>query len=215
MADTLAFPFTLPVSARMLDFGYGAGGWLRMMTQCGYKRLAGFDIPQNRQNEGRLRDIGISVFHGKCFEAGLGKASYDLIRMEHVLEHVSDPIRVLKCVMELLCENGFVVMTVPSAAGFAFGISPEKCTLRQSPFHLFLHSKASLRALLESVGFVDVRVHGYGVPGIFGSTLGAYLPSVLRPLAHGIFLILGPFYTFAAFFFDRPDFISVVARKAQ
>jgi SAM-dependent methyltransferase len=152
---TLGLPLTLPLTARILDYGYGSGSWLLAMRRLGYSRLAGFDIGANRERRDDLLAHGIEVVAEDRMEL-LPAASFDCVRLEHVFEHLSDPLGVLARLHRLLAPAGILVMTFPTIYPWLpaedLPASPHLDHL-QLPIHQAHHSIASATRLLRAGGF--------------------------------------------------------------
>lgn len=142
--------------ARLLELGCGNGDRLRALQQKGY-RVEGQDVAPAAVSA--AAGPGITVHHGELHNLGLEAASFDVIAMNHVLEHVPDPRPFLREVRQLLAPGGFLVSVQPNGASRAhrrFG--PDWVGL-DPPRHLHVYSPASLRMVLRDAGFRDVRVH--------------------------------------------------------
>lgn len=155
---SLGLPLDLPLNAPMLDYGCGTGGWLLAMRERGYSRLAGFDIAANTGYRARLEKVGIQVFDQRELdEAPAGK--FQLIRLEHVLEHLQTPTRTLARIHQLLEPGGWLVLTIPSIYPWLnfpdLANSPHRPHL-QLPMHLTHHSRESVERLVTAAGF-DLR----------------------------------------------------------
>ena len=164
---------------KVIDFGCGAGTFLRSI-QKEARTLQGVEL-QESYRDGLLGD-GIECFVeiSKCSEA-------DVLFMFHVLEHLPDPLPILRQALDLVRpSHGEVVIEVPHANDFL--ITQVKC----QPFinftlwsqHLILHTRDSLRRLLSAAGFAEISIFGeqrYGLSnhlrwlseGLPGGHLGA------------------------------------------
>lgn len=151
---SLGLPLALGTSARMLDFGCGTGLWLRSMQRRGYADLTGFDLAQNWRAESTLAREGIPMLSRDQLESRRGE--YDLVRLEHVFEHLQDPLGDARFLGSLLKASGWLVMTLPSIAPWlAEGAlaSPDAAGHLQFPVHLVQHSRSSLAGWLREAGF--------------------------------------------------------------
>ncbi|HSN88565.1 MAG TPA: methyltransferase domain-containing protein [Thermoanaerobaculia bacterium] len=155
---TLGVPLTLPQDARILDYGYGMGGWLLSMRALGYTRLFGYDIAANSERRGGLAARGIEVIPSgglSRLEAG----SLDCVRLEHVFEHLDQPLAALESLHRLLRPGGLLLMTFPSIYPWLevknLGDPPHVDHL-QLPIHLAHHSLESSRRLVGAAGFEGI-----------------------------------------------------------
>jgi SAM-dependent methyltransferase len=157
---SLGIPLALPRTAPVLDYGFGAGGFLHGLARRGYRDLWGYDIPQNLANRDRLREAGVQAFSGD--ERGeLPRGHFQCIRLEHVFEHLPEPIETLRELFALLQPGGFLVLTIPSIHAWepveALATSPHTGYL-QLPIHLWHHSERSLGEFLRAAGFEQIAV---------------------------------------------------------
>ena len=155
---SLGVPLTLPRSARILDYGYGSGAWLLSMRALGYSRLLGCDIAANTQRGRELAARGIEVFQPGDI-SGIEAASLDCVRLEHVFEHLAEPLAVLGSLRRLLRPEGLLLMTFPSIypwLGIRDLASSPHLDHLQLPIHLAHHSVESATRLVRAAGFEGV-----------------------------------------------------------
>jgi len=152
---SLGVPPALPRDARILDFGFGTGDWLRAMRRLGFRHLYGHDVASNRENRERLRQRGIAASSDHPAEA-FPEVRFDCVRLEHVFEHLPEPIDELRRLRRLLRPGGWLVMTFPSFDPWrpveTLSESPHLEHL-QLPIHLVHHSRESARGFVEAAGF--------------------------------------------------------------
>lgn len=156
---SLGVPLTLPKDSRLLDYGYGTGAWLQALRLLGYSRLAGYDIEANRERGKELEAQGIEIIP----QGGMAKrasAAFDCVRLEHVFEHLVDPLGVLRELHRLLRPGGLLVMTFPSIYPWLriqdLASSPYLPYL-QIPIHVAHHSVESATRLVSAAGFTGIR----------------------------------------------------------
>jgi SAM-dependent methyltransferase len=156
---TLGVPLALPKSARILDYGYGTGSWLASMRLLGYSNLLGYDIASNTQRAGEIAALGIQAIPADGLSA-LPAASLDCVRLEHVFEHLPDPLAVLRSLHRLLRPRGLLVMTFPTIYPWLpFEKDLASCPFLdylQLPIHLAHHSDESALRLLRAAGFEEI-----------------------------------------------------------
>ena len=89
--------------------------------------------------------------------------------LNHVLEHLYDPISSLKCIKQKMKENTLLIIEVPHANDFL--ISDYNCEkFKKFTFwseHLILHTESSLLNLLNLVGFSNIKITYYQRYNIF------------------------------------------------
>jgi SAM-dependent methyltransferase len=137
-------------NARVLDIGCGRGQLLRAFRQ------AGCDVTGTEFFDDACRFarevLHIPVKVGLLHEINFTDASFDVVTMWHVLEHVSDPRPTLAEVERILRPGGVFMVAVPN-----FG-SPEARLTKASWFHLDMprhlshHTPATLAESLGQAG---------------------------------------------------------------
>jgi SAM-dependent methyltransferase len=160
---TLGIPLQLAREGRILELGFGSGDWLLGMRRIGYSNLHGYDIGSNDVNIRRLKRVGIDVITGDFVGNHYPDNYFDLVRLEHVFEHLLGPKDVLAKVYRLLKPGGVLVMSFPGSEGLCFCFSPQHCAYRDSPRHLALHTKQSAERMVRATGFNDISYRGFGV----------------------------------------------------
>lgn len=157
---SLGIPVALPRNSNILDFGFGAGGFLLALRELGFTDLWGYDVEPNRHNRDHLRSVGIQAFGDDEFTR-LPDGFFDCIRLEHVLEHLPAPIDTLSALREKLRPGGLLVLTVPSIHAWEpvdqLAVSPHLDHL-QLPIHLWHHSIRSIQDFLSAAGLDVVAV---------------------------------------------------------
>ncbi len=146
---TASVPLTHAREAPILDFGCGAGFWLLAMLRHGYTNLSAFDIAQPALTD--LAALGVKCFHDD--PSTLPAHTFDCIRLEHVLEHLVNPIEALALLRSKLTIKGSIVLTVPnyaSASARRFGAQWRALKL---PHHLSHFTVHALQLIAQRAGF--------------------------------------------------------------
>ena len=96
----------------VLDVGAGSGEFLFLMQALG-KEAAGIE-PHEGYSAWCREELGLDVrtthLGPGLFEAG----SFDLVRLNHVLEHLNDPVKYLAMIRDWLAPGGVVYVEVPN-----------------------------------------------------------------------------------------------------
>ena len=142
---------------RWLDFGCGLGGMLdEMATEASW--AAGLE--PNRERAGIVSAKGHNVVStlGEIEEDSL-----DVVTLFHVLEHITDPVKVLQGIRRVLRPGGTVLVEVPHARDAL--ITLYDCEAFKSftfwSEHLILHTRNSLKFILNYSGFEESEIVGY------------------------------------------------------
>ncbi len=211
---TLSVPLQLDTNSYILDVGYGSGNWLLALSQIGYRNLYGYDIGANVLNVSRLRSAGITVSSGVFLDNRYPAASFDCIRMDHVFEHLPNPVEVLEKCFSMLRPGGFLVMSFPCKDSWSFRLSIMDSPALQVPKHLFHHTPQSAKAMLEAVGFTRLRITAYSVSSQLAGTVNNFLGNRYRKVIPTLlFEMASPIYRLFGSMTGKGDFLTLCAVK--
>jgi SAM-dependent methyltransferase len=137
---------------RLLDVGSGLGVFPHAVKGAGW-RCTALD-PDPRAVEHIRENVGVDAICGEFMTAqGLGR--FDVVTFNKVLEHVPDPVRMLRHAHETLNAGGFVYLELPDGE-MAARDGPEREEFFVEHLHVF--SFASTVILANKAGFAPIRV---------------------------------------------------------
>lgn len=151
-----SFEDSLPQKQRrILDIGSGPGYFLLHGKKRGWKTTG---IEPSRRAATYSRELGLSIIEIFFNEEGAQHlGTFDVIHMNQVLEHVPDPINLLKLSYNLLNPNGLICICVPN------DYNPFQCILKDGcgykpwwvapPQHINYFNYKSLEMLMQRSGF--------------------------------------------------------------
>ena len=154
---------------RLLEVGC-AGGWLlKHAIERGWQ-ARGVELSADAVKH--AHSLGLDVFQGDLLAATLPEASFDLVYMGDVLEHVPDCRAVLADVARVLAPGGILYLRGPTttnslARGLAlalYGALGQEIVLREPPYHLWEVTPGPLEYLFESSGFEVVEQRQSKIP---------------------------------------------------
>jgi 2-polyprenyl-3-methyl-5-hydroxy-6-metoxy-1,4-benzoquinol methylase len=167
----LALVGNLP-PGRLLDIGCQKGEFMYVMSKRGWD-VQGVEFSETPPNVFRL-----PIFCGRLEDASFAPESFDLITLWAILEHVHDPISLLKGVRRVLKPTGRSFILVPN-----FNSIPGRFMRHDDvPRHLLMFTKRTLRYAAALAG-LRVKRYVFGDDIFSGSTRGVL--NYLWKLAHG------------------------------
>jgi SAM-dependent methyltransferase len=140
----------------VLEIGCGSGLMLAAFRRRGW-RVLGLERNEEAAEIGR-RAHGLEI-SALPLEKLSRTAPFDLIVLFNVLEHIEDPIPLLKECTNRLAENGRVVIVVPNFSSWQARVAGAKWFHLDVPRHLLHFTPETLRATLDRAGLrvVDFR----------------------------------------------------------
>jgi SAM-dependent methyltransferase len=136
---------------RLLDFGCGSGVFLDRMAKQGWHVL-GLDSSPATVEFVRTQ-LGLPAVVGTLPHPDLAPGSFDVVTMWHSLEHVHQPLEVLRQAFRLLVPGGKLFVAVPNIGGWAFRWFGRDWFGLDLPRHLTHFDPGTLTAMLERAGF--------------------------------------------------------------
>ena len=141
---------------KVVDFGCGGGDFLRLVkNHC--SDVIGVELQQDY-----VDDLNADGIHCVNNLDVIENGSIDTCVSFHVIEHLPQPLETLKLLKEKIVSGGMVLIEVPHANDFLLS-ALENDEFKQFNLwsqHLVLHTRESLRRMLEFVGFEDIRIEG-------------------------------------------------------
>lgn len=171
----------LPPDALVLDVGCGGGLFLRELHLPEH-RAFGLDFSLDAASVAWSGN-GVPVACGALTRAPFRPASFGLITMFHVLEHLYDPTAYLDAARELLIPEGRLVIQVPNAGCWQFLLFGAAWNGWDVPRHLIDFRESDLEGLLDAAGFETVRRKHFSLrdnPAGLASTLAPALDPMGR-----------------------------------
>jgi SAM-dependent methyltransferase len=143
---------------RLFDVGTGDCRHFDELRRFLDLECAGVEIQPDVVTKGRSR--GYDVIEGTLETADLvghlGK--YDIVSMNHVLEHVVYPRIMLERARDLLRPGGYLIGQLPTVSSWEKKLFGRNWGGYHYPRHLQIPSKTGLSELLEQVGFSSISI---------------------------------------------------------
>jgi len=146
---------------RVLDIGFGNGGFLRLATEAGWD-AEGIDFDARAVENAAA--AGLKVMEGGVSALScLADNTYDVVTLCHVIEHVHEPNRLLKEVFRLLKPEGIVWIDTPNLKSLGHRWFGQHWRDLDPPRHLVLFNYSSLVDSLRLAGFSNAKRYWRGL----------------------------------------------------
>lgn len=167
----------------ILDIGCGWGAFLDNARTYGFSPR-GIEITKKGADFAKTK-LHINATSTQFLDTPLEQKSFNVITLNHVLEHLPEPKMAVEKIFDLLIPGGLfcgIVPNVESLCSFFMGDSWEWL----DPFYHYVHySPATVRKHLENAGFVIEKI--YTASGDYNrAELANVLKTHYRPSHHGM-----------------------------
>ncbi|MDP4180456.1 MAG: class I SAM-dependent methyltransferase [Bacillota bacterium] len=155
---------------KFLEIGCGEGYVLIDAQKLNWD-ITAIDVYDNRINE--AKSLNIRFEYGDLITKNFGEEEFDLVYMDSVLEHVTDPVKYTEKIYKIMKYDGLAYFAVPNENALIFKFrdlvfkllgNKNKTTSFQPfqhPYHINGYTKKSLLKLLEDKGFRIINYRNY------------------------------------------------------
>lgn len=157
---------------KILDFGCGYGFLMEMLNAKGYD-VEGVEISEDRLNviknrQGTLEKVkSFNLFDSdipnECIER------YGTILAFHVIEHITEPVRFLKKMGEMMKMGGDLLLEMPNIDNILMDISPEFNDYNYIRDHVAYYTPELIKKVVEQAGFEVVTQKGVQIYGLINN----------------------------------------------
>ncbi len=140
----------------LLDLGCSSGSFLESLKDDPWT-LSGIEMSSGPAQTAEARS-GAKVFVGDILDAPFSPGTFDAITCFDVFEHIYEPERVLRKVLEWLKPGGIFYALMPNIECGQVRVFRSYWYGLEMPRHLFHFSPASLRHVASQVGFREVTL---------------------------------------------------------
>lgn len=161
---------------RLLDVGCSSGAFLYTAREMGVR---GVGVEPSPEAAKAARDAGLDVHQGFLEEAPLAPGSFDVITLFEVVEHLREPLPLLRACHRLLRSGGVLFLKTGNTLSWTVRIQKGKWhyfDVQKHGGHVSFFNSGSVASLAQKTGFSSLEIVTKSVE-IFD---GDQLPSVFR-----------------------------------
>jgi 2-polyprenyl-3-methyl-5-hydroxy-6-metoxy-1,4-benzoquinol methylase len=166
---------------KLLDVGCYIGVFLEIAAKHGWDA---WGIEPSQWAAEQAKKLGLNVISGTLETANLPEASFDVVTLWDVIEHLSDPMAEIHRVHHILKPGGLIVIhTMDIDSLFARVMGPRWPWLME--MHIYYFSQRTMAVMLEKAGFAVVRSGPHGrfqTLGYLGTRFTALFGKLGRPV---------------------------------
>ena len=176
---------------RLLDLGCATGFLLEEARERGFEPF-GIELNAFSARQAQAKFGADHVHCGTSDDHPFAPASFDVVIMSDLLEHVRSPARLLAQTRDLLRPGGVLAVVAPNVGGLSRRLLRQGWTDFKRE-HLFYFDKHTLRAMMEKASFEVVHVGAF--PKLLDLTyvheqLNAYPTPFFTPLVRGLHRVM-------------------------
>lgn len=145
-----------PSPGKILDIGTGIGLFLTKFQELGWQ-VEGTEISKESAAFAR-RQYHVPVHVGMLEDLKLPASSFDVIVLNHVLEHLYHPKQVLAICRQLLKKDGLLVIALPNISGLGHFIFRRHWYAMQPGRHVYHFSPGTMYQLLRQSQFQLLKI---------------------------------------------------------
>lgn len=155
-------PRELVGNNNFLDIGCGNGNNLKILSKFGWN-CYGFEFSDIEKREE-------NIFYAESFcNIKIDDIKFDYIRLWHVLEHIPNPVDVIKKISELMSEKSELAIGIPNTNSIYAKLFGKYWYNRDIPRHLINYNIDNLKILLDGAGLRIESVKHSSLGGFIGS----------------------------------------------
>lgn len=135
---------------KLLDIGCGSGFFIACLKKYGWN-VSGIDISKWATEFARKK-LRLNVITGTVEDVQFNE-KFNIVTMYHILEHLPNPIGSLKKVLELIADDGTLIIKGPNLGSFDRIWHGKKWRGYDLPFHLYHFTPKTYQMILKMAGF--------------------------------------------------------------
>ncbi len=201
----------------VLDVG-GGTGWLINTLKKADNRFIDCNIVDIDEKAKKIaQDKGYNFYLGRIEDVNFNK-KFDLILMLNLIEHVVDPLIILKKAKELLKDNGLILIKTPNVSSLdSILFKNNNWGGLHTPRHFILFNAKSFELLSKKSGLNIVSLkYTQGAPQWTTSIMGLLYKYKIIKIDKNISMPEHPLYKYISIVFAGFDFIiSIFAKTSQ
>jgi 2-polyprenyl-3-methyl-5-hydroxy-6-metoxy-1,4-benzoquinol methylase len=205
-------------SPRLLDVGCAAGNFLHIAQRSGFQ---GEGLELNELYVDYVRRHRPLIIHRKLLEEmHYPEATFDIVTLWDVLEHLPQPVQTLRSVASVLKRGGVLGLTTINHACLNERLLKERWRYYMPPDHLCSFTPSLLERMLKQTGFRIVRLQHHYMFEVLADHWFAFLKSSKSPSYPFLNKAQKLIYSLLAHFTQRlfgivgsGDLLTVYARK--
>ncbi len=162
-------------SGRVLEIGCSTGIMLDLLKKRGWQ-VRGVELSQAAARVAQKRGIKVVVDNFNKINL---KEKFDVVILNHTLEHLENPVEIIKKIKNLLLTGGLIYIDLPNFGGLSAKLMGKNWPLLLPEEHLWHFTEKSLKILLKKNDFKIIFIEKASGIWDYGNPLWGLILSLL------------------------------------
>ncbi len=153
-------------AGRFLDVGCATGFFINGIKNHSHWEVFGTDFGESAVKFAR-ESLELNVRSGDLYDAGFPDSYFDYVHVNNVLEHVLEPVSLLKECRRVIKPDGIFFLSVPNGFNDSLDLidfyKTERLPARSKNGHIFFFPAKSLYRLFDQIGFTVLSRRTYSI----------------------------------------------------
>ncbi len=152
----------LEATGNLLDVGCANGEFLFLAKKHGFNS---YGVEANTYTADIAMSNGLNVFNGTLEEKNFEDNYFSVIYLGDIIEHVVDPVALLKECKRILKKEGIIVISTPNMDCFWVKVTQVICdwfkfpwSVLLPPYHVYLFSESNFKKLMRKFNFKILEI---------------------------------------------------------
>jgi 2-polyprenyl-3-methyl-5-hydroxy-6-metoxy-1,4-benzoquinol methylase len=146
---------SVPLATAVLDVGCGNGQFVKWASRAGWQAEG---VEQDGVAAAAARSAGLTVSSDSLADLSTRRArEFDAVTMDHVIEHVPDPVEFLRSARRVLRPGGTLWIATPNLDAPGHRVFGRHWLGLDPPRHLTVFTRGGLESALTRAGFTAIR----------------------------------------------------------
>lgn len=161
-ASVYKFTNVFSKDATILDYGCGNGYYSFLLSELSFNNIFAFDFDENTRKSFEYSSIKFTTS-----ELEISSKKYDIILLNHVIEHIVNPKELLQKLYLLLNDGGIIYLRTPNNNSICSSVFRNLWRGWETPRHLNIFSYNSFNILLKDYSKSQLKTSNQMFLGIF------------------------------------------------
>lgn len=173
--------FGIGSKGKLLEIGCGLGHFLNVAKRRGWETY-GVEFSEFASNYA-MNNLNLKVYNNSLEKVGFADNQFDVVVLWATLEHMLKPLKELAEIYRITARGGLLALSVPNHGSFLTRLYGMQNTDMQHFEHIYHFPLRTLRAMLNKVGFIDLRrmiVFGGSPNRSYFQDISQYLARILN-----------------------------------